>query len=84
TTTAAPPAAPKVTAEQAIQIAQKQVPGAWVSELDHDSRGQQADTWELELVKGTERHEVDVDATSGKVTKSEKEQADKDDDGSDD
>ncbi|GAA3596543.1 hypothetical protein GCM10022419_094710 [Nonomuraea rosea] len=76
--------APKVTAEQAIQTAQKQVPGAWVDELDHDSRGKQADTWELELVKGAERHEVDVDAATGKVTKHETEQADNDDDGSDD
>jgi uncharacterized membrane protein YkoI len=73
--TAAP--APKVTAEQAISIALKEVPGSWVSELDFDSRGQQADTWELELTKGAERHEVDVDAASGKVTK---QQADQDDD----
>ncbi|GAA4989238.1 putative membrane protein YkoI [Nonomuraea thailandensis] len=79
--TAAPAVAPKVTAEQAIGIALKEVPGSWVSELDFDSRGQQADAWELELTKGTERHEVDVDATSGKVTK---QQADQDDDDQDD
>ncbi|GAA2205771.1 hypothetical protein GCM10009850_012290 [Nonomuraea monospora] len=72
-----PAVAPKVTAEQAIGIALKQVPGSWVSELDFDSRGQQADVWELELTKGAERHEVDVDAASGKVTK---QQADQDDD----
>ncbi|AQZ65731.1 hypothetical protein BKM31_33535 [[Actinomadura] parvosata subsp. kistnae] len=81
--------APKVTAEQAIGIALKQVPGSWVSELDFDSRGKQADTWELELTKGTERHEVDVDATSGKVTKAQVDQNDDDqnddgDDGDDD
>ncbi|TYB58606.1 PepSY domain-containing protein [Nonomuraea sp. PA05] len=83
---AAPAVAPKVTAEQAIGIALKQVPGSWVSELDFDARGQQADVWELELTKGAERHEVDVDAASGKVTKQQADQDDDDqnDDGDDD
>ncbi|MGP4094686.1 PepSY domain-containing protein [Nonomuraea sp. KM90] len=77
--TATAPAAPKVTAEQAIEIAHKAVPGAWVSELDFDRRGRQADVWELELTKGSERHEVDVDAASGKVTKQETDRNDRDD-----
>ncbi|WP_431934109.1 PepSY domain-containing protein [Nonomuraea jabiensis] len=70
-------AAPKVTAEQAMEIAHKAVAGAWVSEVDHQSRGTRPDVWEVELTKGTERHELDVDAATGKVTKH---QTDKDDD----
>ncbi|MEV5895200.1 PepSY domain-containing protein [Nonomuraea fuscirosea] len=73
-------AAPKVTAEQAIEIAHKTVPGAWVSELDFDSRGTRADVWELELTKGSERHEVKVDAASGKVVKNQIDKDDRDDD----
>ncbi|MEV0382277.1 PepSY domain-containing protein [Nonomuraea sp. NPDC050643] len=80
----AAPVAPKVTAAQAIDIALKQVPGAWVSELDFDLRGQRADTWELELTKGAEQHEVAVDATSGKVTDQQKSQDDDRDDQDDD
>ncbi|MEV0620903.1 PepSY domain-containing protein [Nonomuraea sp. NPDC050404] len=72
--------APKVTAERAIGIALKEVPGSWVSELDFDNRGKNADVWELELTKGSERHEVDVDAASGKVTKQQADQDDNDDD----
>ncbi|MEV5502199.1 PepSY domain-containing protein [Nonomuraea fuscirosea] len=79
-TTSAAPAAPKVTAEQAIEIAHKTVPGAWVSELDFDSRGTRADVWELELTKGSQRHEVKVDAASGKVVKNEIDRNDRDDD----
>lgn len=79
-TAAAPAAAPKITAEQAIDIAHKAVPGAWVSELDFDRRDTRPDVWELELTKGTERHEVDVDAASGKVAKHETEQDDDHDD----
>ncbi|MEO3884011.1 PepSY domain-containing protein [Nonomuraea sp. B5E05] len=82
-TTAAAPA-PKVTAEQAIEIAHKQVAGAWVSELDFDSQGTRADVWEIELTKGSQRHELKIDAATGKVTKNETERADKDDDDNDD
>ncbi|MEV1171860.1 PepSY domain-containing protein [Nonomuraea sp. NPDC049784] len=64
-------AAPKVTAERAIQIAHEAVPGAWVSEADYDRRGTRPDVWEVELVKDSQRHEVDVDAATGKVTKHE-------------
>ncbi|MCF6469522.1 peptidase [Nonomuraea sp. MG754425] len=70
-TSAAAPTAPKVTAEQAIDIAKQAVPGAWVSEVDFDGRGSRADVWEVELVKGAQRHEVDVDAASGKIVKQE-------------
>ncbi|MEV4474493.1 PepSY domain-containing protein [Nonomuraea sp. NPDC049504] len=77
---AAAPAAPKVTAEQAIEIAHQQVPGAWVSELDFDRNDTAADVWELELVKGSQRHEVKVDAASGKVTKSQVDDNDDQDD----
>ncbi|MFG1702384.1 PepSY domain-containing protein [Nonomuraea sp. M3C6] len=73
-------AAPKVTAEGAMEIAHKAVPGAWVSEVDYDRRGTRPDVWEIELVKGSQRHEVDVDASSGKVTKQETKRADRDDD----
>ncbi|TDD17490.1 PepSY domain-containing protein [Nonomuraea diastatica] len=76
--------APKVTAEQAIEIAHKQVAGAWVSELDFDSQGTRADVWEIELTKGSQLHELKIDAATGKVTKNETERADKDDDDSDD
>ncbi|MEU8355106.1 PepSY domain-containing protein [Nonomuraea sp. NPDC048882] len=79
-TTSATTAAPKVTAEQAIDIAHKTVPGAWVSELDFDARGSRADVWELELTKGSQRHEVDVDASSGKVVKNQIDKNDRDDD----
>ncbi|MGN9838029.1 PepSY domain-containing protein [Nonomuraea sp. H19] len=74
-------AAPKVTAEKAMEVAHKQVPGAWVRELDYDRRGTRPDVWEIELAKGSEWHEVDVDATSGKVTDHDTKRADKDDDG---
>ncbi|TMR09906.1 PepSY domain-containing protein [Nonomuraea turkmeniaca] len=77
-------AAPKVTAEKAMEIAHKAVPGAWVSELDYDRRGTRPDTWEIELTKGSVRHEVDVDAATGKVTEHGTKQADDDRDGDDD
>ncbi|QFY07163.1 hypothetical protein GBF35_11110 [Nonomuraea phyllanthi] len=79
-------AAPKVTAEEAIKIAHNAVQGAWVSELDFDRRGARPDVWEVELVKGSARHEVDVDAATGKVTKHERDHDDhgRDDHGRDD
>lgn len=70
--------APKITAEKAMEIAHQQVPGAWVSEVDHDRRGTRADVWEIELVKGDERHELDVDAATGKVTDHERHTAGQD------
>ncbi|MEV4356980.1 PepSY domain-containing protein [Nonomuraea sp. NPDC049625] len=70
-------AAPKVTAEQAMEIAHREVAGAWVSEIDYQRRGTRPDAWEVELTKGTERHELDVDAATGKVIKH---QTDRDDD----
>ncbi|MED7926454.1 PepSY domain-containing protein [Nonomuraea sp. LP-02] len=76
----AAPTAPKITAEKAIELAHQQVQGAWVSEVDHDDSGK----WEVELVKGAQVYEVDVDATSGKVTAHAPKAADKDDDGRDD
>ncbi|WP_188196438.1 PepSY domain-containing protein [Nonomuraea sp. SYSU D8015] len=77
---AATSAAPKVTAEKAIEIAHKEVPGAWVSELDYDKRGSRPDAWELELTKGAQLYEVDVDATTGKVTDRQTKQSDGEDD----
>ncbi len=74
------PVAPKITAERAIELAHQQVQGAWVSEVDHDDSGK----WEVELVKDAQVYEVDVDATSGKVTAHPAKAAGKDDDGSDD
>ncbi|MGW6494456.1 PepSY domain-containing protein [Nonomuraea angiospora] len=79
--------APKVTAEQAMQIAHKEVAGAWVSEVDYQRRGTRPDVWEVELTKGTQRHELDVDAATGKVTKHETDKNDdhgRDDHGRDD
>jgi len=69
--TATAPAAPKVTAEQAIAIAHGQVPGAWIKEVELDRNGAAPDVWEVKLIKDSRRHEVTVDAASGKITKSE-------------
>ncbi|MEV4890891.1 PepSY domain-containing protein [Nonomuraea sp. NPDC055795] len=69
------PVAPKVGVEQAIDIAKKQVPGAWVRSVDHDDDG----TWDVELIKGGTEHELELDATSGKVLKNRTEKADNDD-----
>ncbi|MGP3957278.1 PepSY domain-containing protein [Nonomuraea sp. 3N208] len=77
-------AAPKVTAEKAMEIAHEQVPGAWVSELDYDRRGTRPDVWEIELAKGSVRYEVDVDAATGKVTEHGTKRADDDGDRDDD
>ncbi|MEU0567087.1 PepSY domain-containing protein [Nonomuraea sp. NPDC005983] len=64
---AASTAAPKVTAERAIEIAHRQVPGAWVKEVGHDDRGARPDVWEVELVKGAVEHELDIDAGTGRL-----------------
>ncbi|MFI7451259.1 PepSY domain-containing protein [Nonomuraea sp. NPDC049714] len=71
--------APKVGAEQAIQIAQKQVPGSWVREVGFDGRATQPDVWEVELIKGDTEYELDVDAATGKLLKQESERMDSDD-----
>jgi len=71
--------APKVSVEQAVRIAQKEVPGAWVREASFDKRGTRADVWEVELVKNTTEHELDIDAASGKVLAKETEPVDADD-----
>jgi uncharacterized membrane protein YkoI len=80
---AATASAPKVTAERAIEIAHKAVPGAWVSELDHDRRGTRPDVWEIELTKGSQLYEVDVNAATGKVVDRGTKQSDGDDDADD-
>ncbi|MFC4005646.1 PepSY domain-containing protein [Nonomuraea purpurea] len=77
-------AAPRITAERAMQIAHQRVPGAWVSEVDYDGRGTRADVWEIELTKGSMHHELDVDAATGRILKYETERADRDDHGDDD
>ncbi|MFI6294322.1 PepSY domain-containing protein [Nonomuraea sp. NPDC050790] len=66
------PVAPKVTVEQAIDLAKKQVPGAWVSGVDHDDDG----TWDVDLVKGDVEHELKLDANTGKVLTNAPEKAD--------
>ncbi|MFI6498452.1 PepSY domain-containing protein [Nonomuraea typhae] len=70
----AAPVAPKVTVEQAIDIAKKQVPGAWVRGVDHDDDG----TWEVELVKGGTEHDITLDAATGKVRSNKSGTADDD------
>ncbi|MET7329918.1 PepSY domain-containing protein [Nonomuraea sp. NPDC005650] len=86
--TGATAAAPKITAERAMEIAHKEVAGAWVSEVDYQTRDRRPDVWEVELTKGAERHEVDVDAATGKVVKHQKDRDDdhggRDDHGHDD
>ncbi|MET8001225.1 PepSY domain-containing protein [Nonomuraea glycinis] len=72
--------APKVAIEQAVQIAQKEVPGAWVREVGFDKRGTRPDVWEVELIKGDIEHELDIDAATGKLLKKESERVDSDDD----
>ncbi|MEV4100106.1 PepSY domain-containing protein [Nonomuraea sp. NPDC049649] len=71
--------APRVTAQQAIEIALKEVPGSWVSEVDLDGRGKRADVWEVKTIKGDVEYELDIDATSGKLLKQESERVDDDD-----
>src|SRR5690606_15453955 len=72
-------AAPKVTAKQAIDIALKEVPGSWISEVDFDSRGARTDVWEVKTIRGGVEHELDINATSGSLLKHETEPADDDD-----
>lgn len=71
--------APKVTAERAIEIAHKQVPGGWVKEVSYDGRGNRPDVWEVELVKGNVDHDLDVDAATGKVLSQGTDRTDDDD-----
>ncbi|WP_049573524.1 PepSY domain-containing protein [Nonomuraea sp. SBT364] len=71
--------APAVSAEQAIQVAQKQVPGSWVCEVDFDRRGTRPDVWEVDVVKGDIVHELDIDAASGKILHQETDRVDDDD-----
>ncbi|SDJ35654.1 Peptidase propeptide and YPEB domain-containing protein [Nonomuraea maritima] len=82
TTTLAGPQ-PRVSAVRAIEIAQRTVRNAWVSELDLDRRGTRPDVWEVELTAGTQRHEIDIDAATGRVVKQETHRADRDDRGHD-
>ncbi|MEU4230709.1 PepSY domain-containing protein [Nonomuraea sp. NPDC026600] len=76
---AATATAPKVTAERAIEIAHKQVPGGWVKEVSYDGRGNRPDVWEVELVKGNVDHDLDVDAATGKVLSQGTDRTDDDD-----
>src|SRR5688500_15886943 len=76
--------APKVRAEQAIQHAQKQVPGSRVCEVDFDRRGTRPDVWEVKVVKGDVAHELDIDAATGKLLHEETEPVDDDGDRDDD
>lgn len=72
-------AKPKVTAERALEIAGKRVSGGWVDDLSLDRRGARPDVWEVNVVKGGVEHDLDIDATSGKVLKHETERDDRDD-----
>ncbi|GAA2303477.1 hypothetical protein GCM10010149_61240 [Nonomuraea roseoviolacea subsp. roseoviolacea] len=64
---AAPAAAPKVLAEQALKIAEKEVPGGWVAHLSLDRENDGKDVWDVDVVKGDTRSDLDIDATTGKV-----------------
>lgn len=63
--------APKVTQEQAVKIAQTQVPGATVTDSEHDDG-----RWEVELLKGQVEHDVEIDDQNGKVLRNDTDTAD--------
>ncbi|MFI6812233.1 PepSY domain-containing protein [Nonomuraea sp. NPDC050328] len=56
--------APAITKERAVQIAQAQVPGATLTDAEHDGK-----VWEVELRKDTVEHDFDIDDQNGKVLK---------------
>ncbi|NUW37506.1 PepSY domain-containing protein [Nonomuraea sp. SMC257] len=81
----AAPSAPKVLAEQALKIAEKEVPGGWVAHLSLDRDDDGKDVWDVDVVKGDTRSDLDIDATTGKVMSSKVDDDHRDDnDGRDD
>ncbi|MFI6790360.1 PepSY domain-containing protein [Nonomuraea sp. NPDC050383] len=81
----AAPSAPKVPAEQALKIAAKEVPGGWVEEVSLDRDDDGKDVWEVDVVKGDTRSDLDIDATTGKVLSNKADDGHRDDnDGRDD
>jgi hypothetical protein len=73
--------APKITVEKAVELAQAEVSGAWVSSVDFDN--DKTPHWSVELVKGNVEHEVELDAATGKVLQSKIDKDDKNDDKND-
>jgi uncharacterized membrane protein YkoI len=73
-------AAPKITAEQAIDAAKAKVPGARLVGLDLEDDRDQPATWQVELQDATLEHEVDVDAATGAVLTHESGKPDTDED----
>lgn len=61
-----------VSMEEAVQIARDQVPGKVISAELEDEDGKMI--WEVEmLAKNRQRHELEIDAATGKLTKQEQE-----------
>lgn len=75
---------PKITAEQAIDLAKREVPSAWVRDVDHDDHLTKPDTWEVELIKGDLAYEIKLDSATGKVLERDTDAARDDDEGDDD
>ncbi|MEV0196689.1 PepSY domain-containing protein [Nonomuraea sp. NPDC050691] len=82
----APAPAPKVLAEQALKIAEKEVPGGWVAHLSLDRENDGKDVWDVDIIKGDTRNDLDIDAATGKVLSNhvDDDQHDDDNDGRDD
>ncbi|MEU4697736.1 PepSY domain-containing protein [Nonomuraea dietziae] len=73
--TSAPAAAAPVTEAQAVEIAKARVPGATVGDVEReDEHGER--TWEVELTKGGQEHEIHVSEQTGKIVKQDTDQAD--------
>lgn len=61
-----------ITRKQAIAIAKKKVPGAWVTEVEREwEHGHH--TWKVELEKGNWEYDVYVAVSNGKIIKFKKE-----------
>ncbi|GAA4046355.1 PepSY domain-containing protein [Nonomuraea soli] len=59
---AATQADPKITKEQAVKIAQDQVPGSALTDSEHE-RGH----WDVEVTKDNVEHDFEIDDQNGKV-----------------
>jgi uncharacterized membrane protein YkoI len=61
-----------ITRKQAIEIAEKKVPGAWVTDVEREwEHGHR--TWKIELEKGNWEYDVYVAISDGKIIKFKKE-----------
>lgn len=59
---------PAITREQAVKIAQTEVPGARVTDVDYEHRwGRRPAHWDIELKTGSTEHDVEIHATTGKI-----------------